>query len=100
VALEAEEARWQKEIKEKPELVDEEKIAEVVAMISGVPVQRIAQAEGQRLLEMKDQLKGMVIGQDEAVEKVVKAIQRNRGRAQRSEQADRHVHVLGTDWCR
>ncbi len=78
VALEAEEARWQKEIKEKPEIVDEEKIAEVVAMISGVPVQRIAQAEGQRLLEMKDQLKGMVIGQDEAVEKVVKAIQRNR----------------------
>ncbi|MGI6573057.1 MAG: ATP-dependent Clp protease ATP-binding subunit [Fermentimonas sp.] len=78
IALEAEEARWQKEIKEKPELVDEEKIAEVVAMISGVPVQRIAQAEGQRLLEMKDQLKGMVIGQDEAVEKVVKAIQRNR----------------------
>ncbi|MEA5044995.1 MAG: ATP-dependent Clp protease ATP-binding subunit, partial [Petrimonas sp.] len=62
LALEAEEQRWQKEIKEKPEIVDEEKIAEVVAMISGVPVQRIAQAEGQRLLEMKNELKAQVIG--------------------------------------
>lgn len=78
LALEAEEERWQKEIKEKPEIVDEEKIAEVVAMISGVPVQRIAQAEGQRLLGMKDELKEMVIGQDEAIEKIAKAIQRNR----------------------
>lgn len=78
LALEAEEQRWQKEIKEKPEIVDEEKIAEVVAMISGVPVQRIAQAEGQRLLEMKEELKSQVIGQDEAVEKIAKAIQRNR----------------------
>lgn len=78
LALEAEEERWQKEIKEKPELVDEEKIAEVVAMISGVPVQRIAQAEGQRLLEMRQELKEKVIGQDEAVDKIVKAIQRNR----------------------
>jgi len=78
LALEAEEERWQKEIKEKPEIVDEDKVAEVVAMISGVPVQRIAQAEGERLIEMKDILKNQVIGQDEAVEKVVKAIQRNR----------------------
>jgi ATP-dependent Clp protease ATP-binding subunit ClpC len=78
LALEAEEERWQKEIKEKPEIVDEDKIAEVVAMISNVPVQRIAQAEGQRLLQMKDLLRSKVIGQDEAVDKVVRAIQRNR----------------------
>lgn len=78
IALEAEEERWQKEIKEKPEVVDDQKVAEVVAMISGVPVQRIAQAEGQRLLLMKDVLKAQVIGQDDAVEKIVKAIQRNR----------------------
>jgi ATP-dependent Clp protease ATP-binding subunit ClpC len=78
LALEAEEERWQKEIKEKPEIVDEEKIAEVVAMISGVPVQRIAEAEGHRLLQMKDVLKSKVIGQDEAVDKVVRAIQCNR----------------------
>ncbi len=78
LALEAEEERWQKEIKEKPEIVDEEKMAEVIAMISGVPVQRIAQAEGERLIAMKEELKNQVIGQDEAVEKIVKAIQRNR----------------------
>ena len=78
LALEAEEERWQKEIREKPEIVDEEKVAEVVAMMSGVPVQRIAQAEGQRLLEMRDVLKSRIIGQDEAVNKIVKAIQRNR----------------------
>ena len=78
LALQAEEERWQKEIKEKPEIVDDQKVAEVVAMISGVPVQRIAQAEGQRLLQMKDVLKSQVIGQDEAVDKIVKAIQRNR----------------------
>ncbi len=78
IALEAEEERWQKEIKEKPEVVDDQKVAEVVAMISGVPVQRIAQAEGLRLLQMKDVLESQVIGQNEAVEKIVKAIQRNR----------------------
>lgn len=78
IALEEEEKRWQKEIKEKPEVVDDQKVAEVVAMISGVPVQRIAQAEGQRLLQMKDVLKSKVIGQDDAVDKIVKAIQRNR----------------------
>ncbi|MDD4727949.1 MAG: ATP-dependent Clp protease ATP-binding subunit [Dysgonamonadaceae bacterium] len=78
LALETEEARWQKEIKEKPEVVDDQKVAEVVAMISGVPVQRIAEAEGERLLQMKDVIESQVIGQNEAVEKIVKAIQRNR----------------------
>ena len=78
IALEAEEERWKKELKEKPEVVDDQKVAEVVAMISGVPVQRIAQAEGIRLLQMKDVIESQVIGQDDAVEKIVKAIQRNR----------------------
>ena len=78
LALDVEEERWKKEINEKPEIVDEEKIAETVAMISGVPVQRIAQAEGLRLLEMRSELKNRIIGQDDAVDKVVKAIQRNR----------------------
>ncbi|MGI6074453.1 MAG: ATP-dependent Clp protease ATP-binding subunit [Fermentimonas sp.] len=78
LALEAEEDKWQRELKDNPEIVDEENVAEVVAMISGVPVQRIAQAEGQRLVQMKDILKSKIIGQDEAVEKTVKAIQRNR----------------------
>lgn len=65
-------------MQEHRETVDEDKVAEVVAMMSGVPVQRIAKAENARMLEMSDVLKGKVVGQDEAVQKVVKAIQRNR----------------------
>jgi len=76
--LELEKDKWEKELSKNREIVDEEKVAEVVAMMTGVPVQRIAQAEGMRLLKMKDELKESIIGQDEAVQKVVKAIQRNR----------------------
>ena len=70
--------RWEKESQLHPETVDEEKVAEVVAMMSGVPVQRIAQAEGLKLRQMSEVLSGKVIGQDDAVNKIVKAIQRNR----------------------
>lgn len=70
--------RWEKESQQHPQTVDEEQVAEVVAMMSGVPVQRIAQAEGLKLRQMKEALVGKVVGQDEAVNKVVKAIQRNR----------------------
>ena len=70
--------RWERESQLNPETVDEEKVAEVVAMMSGIPVQRIAQAEGLKLRQMKEVLKSRVIGQDEAVEKITKAIQRNR----------------------
>ena len=76
--LEEEQSRWEKELAKHREIVDEEKVAEVVAMMTGVPVQRIAQAEGARLLKMADELRNSVIGQDEAIQKVVKAIQRNR----------------------
>ncbi|MDR0711924.1 MAG: ATP-dependent Clp protease ATP-binding subunit [Prevotellaceae bacterium] len=70
--------RWQNNLTENREVVDEDKVAEVVAMMTNVPVQRVAQAEGTKLLKMGDSIKGNIIGQDEAVEKVVKAIQRNR----------------------
>ncbi len=75
-----EEARneWEKELATHRETVDADKVAEVVAMMTGVPVQRVAQAEGMRLVEMAPQLKGNIIGQDEAINKIVKAIQRNR----------------------
>lgn len=76
--LEEEENNWQKEMKEQPQVVDEEKVAEVVSMMSGVPVQRIAEAEGIKLLGMKDALKSSIVGQDNAINKIVKAIQRNR----------------------
>lgn len=76
--LDSEKKKWEKDLSQNRETVDEEKVAEVVAMMTGVPVQRIAQAEGARLLKMADELRGSVIGQDEAIDKVVKSIQRNR----------------------
>ena len=69
---------WEKKLDTERQEVDEDKVAEVVAMMTGVPTQRIAQAEGSRLLEMGSVLNGSVIGQDDAIKKVVKAIQRNR----------------------
>jgi len=76
--LEQEKEDWEKELINHRETVTEEKVAEVVAMMSGVPIQRIAQAEGKRLMDMGKQLTGSVIGQNEAISKIVKAIQRNR----------------------
>lgn len=69
---------WEKSLKENRETVDDEQIAEVVSMMSGVPVQRMAQAEGMKLLGMKDDLLSKVIGQDKAIATLVKAIQRSR----------------------
>lgn len=69
---------WEKSLKENRETVDDEQIAEVVSMMSGVPVQKMAQAEGMKLLGMKDDLLSKVIGQDKAIATLVKAIQRSR----------------------
>jgi ATP-dependent Clp protease ATP-binding subunit ClpC len=76
--LEQEKEEWEKELISHRETVTEEKVAEVVAMMSGIPVQRIAQAEGKRLMDMGKQLTGSVVGQNDAITKIVKAIQRNR----------------------
>ena len=70
--------QWEEKLNLDRKVVDEDKIAEVVAMMTGVPVQRIAKAEGKRLAEMSSMLKDEIIGQDAAIEKVTKAIQRNR----------------------
>ena len=76
--LEKIKAKWEAKLDKERQTVDDEKVAEVVAMMTGVPTQRIAQTEGNRLLEMGTTLNGSVIGQDDAIKKVVKAIQRNR----------------------
>ncbi|MDX5428378.1 MAG: ATP-dependent Clp protease ATP-binding subunit [Bacteroidota bacterium] len=76
--LEEAQKAWEEEVKKNKETVSDENVAEVVAMMTGIPVQRVAQQESARLSKMADELKARVIGQDEAVEKVVKAIQRNR----------------------
>ena len=76
--LEKAKAQWEEESKHKRYPIDEEAIAEVVSMMTGIPVKRMVQAETEKLRRMADDLKGAVIGQDEAISKVVKAIQRNR----------------------
>lgn len=76
--LEQEKDKWQKDLEENRVVVDEEGVAEVVAMMTGVPVKRIAKTEGMKLLQMRKELADSVIGQQEAIEKIVKAIHRNR----------------------
>lgn len=76
--LEKEKKEWENKTKVQREVVTKENVAEVVAMMTGVPVQRIAQNESDRLLQMDDELKGTVIGQDDAIKKIAKAIRRNR----------------------
>ena len=73
-----EQLRWEEASKLNREIVTEDNVAEVVSMMTGIPVNRVAEAETHRLHDLPNLIKGKVIGQDEAVSKVVKAIQRNR----------------------
>jgi ATP-dependent Clp protease ATP-binding subunit ClpC len=77
-ALESAQKQWEEDSKLNKEIVTEDNVAEVVSMMTGIPVNRVAEAESNRLSELPGLIKGKVIGQDEAVTKVVKAIQRNR----------------------
>ncbi|WP_100615878.1 ATP-dependent Clp protease ATP-binding subunit [Confluentibacter citreus] len=70
--------KWEEETKQHREIVTEDNVADVVSMMTGIPVNRIAQTEINKLAELPNLIKGKVIGQDDAVAKVVKAIQRNR----------------------
>ena len=76
--LEKAKADWEEESKHRKFPIGEEDIAEVINMMTGIPVKRMVQAETDKLRRMTDDMKGMVIGQNEAIQKVVKAIQRNR----------------------
>ena len=71
-------AEWESQLKDHRQVVGEEEIANVVSMMSGVPVQRMAQAESQKLAGMKEALQAQVVAQDAAIEKLVKAILRSR----------------------
>ncbi|WP_308993529.1 ATP-dependent Clp protease ATP-binding subunit [Mariniflexile litorale] len=70
--------KWDEDTKQHREIVTEDNVADVVSMMTGIPVNRIAQTEINKLAELPELIKGKVIGQDDAVAKVVKAIQRNR----------------------
>ncbi|VAV82461.1 ATP-dependent Clp protease, ATP-binding subunit ClpC [hydrothermal vent metagenome] len=71
-------AKWDEDSKLHREIVSEQSVADVISMMTGIPVNRIAQTESNKLVLLPELIKGKVIGQDEAVSKVVKAIQRNR----------------------
>ncbi len=71
-------SQWEEESKHKRFPIEEEQIAEVISMMTGIPVKRMVQAETEKLRKMAEDLNANVIGQDSAVQKVVKAIQRNR----------------------
>ncbi|MBN2237997.1 MAG: ATP-dependent Clp protease ATP-binding subunit [Bacteroidales bacterium] len=77
-ALKAAKIEWEEKSKINRETVGEEEVAQVVAMMTGVPVQRIAQNESDKLMNLDQELEGQVIGQSDAIKKVVKAIRRNR----------------------
>jgi ATP-dependent Clp protease ATP-binding subunit ClpC len=77
-ALNSAQKQWEDDSKLNREIVTEDNVAEVVSMMTGIPVNRVAEAESHRLHELPAMIKGKVVGQDEAVTKVVKAIQRNR----------------------
>ena len=77
-ALEKAKLSWEEESKTARFPINEENIAEVISMMTGIPVKRMVEAETTKLRKMADDMKGMVIGQDDAISKVVKAIQRNR----------------------
>ena len=76
--LEAAKLKWEEESKNNKIEVTEEHVAEVVSMMCGIPVTKVSQSETGKLVVMSDDIKSLVVGQDEAVDKVVKAIQRNR----------------------
>jgi ATP-dependent Clp protease ATP-binding subunit ClpC len=76
--LEKAKSQWEEESKHKRYPIDEEHIAEVISMMTGIPVKRMVQAETDKLRKMAEDLNGAVVGQNEAIQKVVKAIQRNR----------------------
>lgn len=76
--LEVAKTKWEDETKTKRYTVDEENVAEIVAMMTGVPTKRIAQNESEKLLGMNSELSDKVVGQDEAIQKLVKAIRRTR----------------------
>lgn len=71
-------AEWEEEAKHRRYPITEEAIAEVISMMTGIPVMRMVEAESEKLRRMGEDLQGSVVGQDEAIAKVVKAIQRNR----------------------
>ena len=77
-SLEEAKKEWEEQTRSHRETVSEENVAEVVAMMTGIPVKRVAQNESKKLMKMYDEIHDKLVGQDEAIKKIVKSIQRNR----------------------
>jgi ATP-dependent Clp protease ATP-binding subunit ClpC len=78
ISLDIEIKDWEKKMKERKKIVDGEKVAEVVSMMSGIPLKKVSQLETEKLISLEPDLKSKVIGQDHAIEKISKSIRRNR----------------------
>lgn len=78
ISLDLEIKDWERKMKERKKVVDGEKVAEVVSMMSGIPLKKVSQLENEKLISLEPDLKSKVIGQDHAIEKISKAIRRNR----------------------
>ncbi len=78
LSIEIESKQWEEKLKEKKKIVDGEKVAEVVSLTTGIPLQKLTKTEVQNLSNLEETLKSLVIGQDQAIEKISKAILRNR----------------------
>jgi ATP-dependent Clp protease ATP-binding subunit ClpC len=78
VNLELEQKKWEEKLKENKKTVDGDRVAEVVSMMSGVPLRKVSQDENEKLANLDSDLRGKVIGQDHAIEKIAKSIMRNR----------------------
>ena len=78
VNLELEQKKWEEKLKENKKTVDGDRVAEVVSMMSGVPLRKVSQDENEKLANLDGDLRGKVIGQDHAIEKIAKSIMRNR----------------------
>lgn len=76
--LDIENKEWERSMKSQKKIVDGDKVAEVVSMMSGIPLQKVSQDENEKLASMETQLKGKVVGQDHAIEKISRCIRRNR----------------------
>jgi ATP-dependent Clp protease ATP-binding subunit ClpC len=86
---------WEIQLNHKRSIVDENSVAEVVSTMTGIPLKKISSKEGQRLLEMENELGEKVIGQREAVEKIAKAIRRNRVGIKNPKKPQASIFMLG-----
>ena len=77
-SLEVARKQWEEESSNNKQIVDEESVAEVVSMMCGIPLQKVNQNENEKLSKMQESISGKVVGQEDAVKKIVKAIQRGR----------------------